>query len=83
MLGRGLPSVWLRSYVETTLKCGTRMTVSSPSFSMVFLYGAGAMTLIPFSPFLTCRPNFFQDWNPASLVAPGHCKAIRRVLLKL
>ena len=35
MLGRGLPSVWLRSYVETTLKCGTRITVSSPSFSMV------------------------------------------------
>ena len=38
---------------------------------------------IPFSPFLTRRPNWFHAYIPASLVAEGRCLAISRMLPKL
>src|SRR5699024_8633912 len=42
--------------------------------SIFFLYGVGAMMVMPCSPFFTWRPNwFFHLLYPATRVASGRC----------
>ena len=63
---------------------GSLVSGSSFASSIFFLYGVGAMILMPFSPFMTFLPKLSRHLlKPATRVASGFCMWISITLLTL